>query len=339
MISSPSLCPLFPSTIHICQLSPGSRDERPERHETNDNNRRRFYGNINMQLNSSRLPLNPDHIATQMREQSSSDEELTPAPPQPLRRTARVVRRPLSMTRSSTPPPTGTLPSRRAFYRRGATATTPLEPDDTRRHGMILEDTEDRVTTHPDTLPSYSPVPYTPFRRVTDDGTLSEPLDARTVRNRQSRQRELRELQRQWNVRRRTHPTCETERTQFRALVSEAYDLPPPYAPRDPYPLFKTKERKPSIWSRVVLYPFVPEGELLNKAAFATDRMAAKVAFGVKQGVEEVGKKAMAVPRRIESKRAERKIKWLENRGYVDTNREREDYHQCSAYAGAYHVT
>jgi hypothetical protein len=124
--------------------------------------------------------------------------------------------------------------------------------------------------------------------------------------------------------------------------VSEAYDLPPPYAPRDPYPLFKPKERKPSIWSRAVLYPFVPEGELLNKAAFATDRLASKVAFGVKKGVEEVGKKAKAVPRQIECKRAKRKIRWLEGRGYVDHDQEREasderELHACGTYHTAYH--
>ena len=94
--------------------------------------------------------------------------------------------------------------------------------------------------------------------------------------------------------------------------------MPPPYAPHDPYSLFKPEERKPSIWSRVVLYPFVPEGELLNKAAFATDRLAKNVAISMKKGVEKASKKAKDVPKQIESKRARRKIRWLEGRGYVD---------------------
>ena len=204
---------------------------------------------------------------------------------------------------------------------------------------MVLEDAS---PPEPDDLPSYSAVACAPSRRLTDDGTLYEPLDARTLGGRQSRQRELRELQRQWHVRRRSHPTFETERTRFRAQVSEAYNLPPPYAARDPYPVFKAEEeeeRRPSLWARVVLYPFVPEGELLEKAACATDRVAARVAFGVKKGVEEVGKKARAVPGRIENKRAERKIKWLEGRGYVDVGHERETERvQCGAFAGACHM-
>ena len=309
---------------------------------------------MDMPLNSSRLPLDPDHIATQMREQQHIADESTPSPPiphencRPLRRSARAAGRPSFITRTPTPPPI------RGFERRGAVfELEPYIPADTRRHGMILENTrrngvvlsnpEESSTLQADALPPYTDVPCNPFRRMTDDGRLeSELVDTDLIRDRQSRQMELRELQRQWNVRRRTHPVCPTERTQYRALVSEAYDLPPPYASRDPYPLFKPEERKPSIWSRVVLYPFVPEGEMLNKAAFATDRLASKVAFGVKKGVEEVGKKAKAVPRQIECKRAKRKIKWLEGRGYIDVDQEREVVderapHACGVYHSAFH--
>lgn len=214
---------------------------------------------------------------------------------------------------------------------------------------MILADT--RIPSTED-LPTYSPMPYTPFRRVTGDSTASEPIDARTLRSRESRQRELRELQRQWNIRRRTHPTASselarTERTRYRPLVSEAFDLPPPYAHLDPYPLFKPADRRPSLVSRVLLYPFVPEGELLDQAAFRTDRWAAKVRSEVAMGVKEVGKKARAVPGKIEDKRAKRKIRWLEERGLLEVQRERErrreteavgEHVRCSAYAGAWQV-
>ena len=321
MISSPSLCPLFPSTIHDCILTRETEDESSARRD----HHRRIYGNIDMQLNSSRLPLNPDHIATQIREQPRSAAERAPIPP-PVsfesripRRSARATSRPLFTPRTHTPPPI------RSFHRRGGMSDVYI-PEDTRRHGMILAEPEESIPQHPpESLPSYTPLPCSPFRRVTDDGRLeSSPVDPVSIRARQSRQTELRQLQRQWNIRRHTHPVDATEPTHYRAQVAETYDLPPPYACRDPYPLFKPKERKASIWSRVALYPFVPQGPLYDKATFATDRLASKVAFGVKKGVENAGKKAKASRKQMECKRAQRKITWLEGRGYVDLDRERE---------------
>jgi hypothetical protein len=80
---------------------------------------------------------------------------------------------------------------------------------------------------------------------------------------------------------------------------------------------------------------------MLKKAASATDRMAKHVVTGVRQGVVDMSKKAAAqaaaVPRKVESKRAKRKIKWLEGRGYVETRRENERY-ECGTYRGLSHV-
>lgn len=235
--------------------------------------------------------VNTAHIASQMRCRARPLDELGPGATAeiqtgPLRRAGQAVRRPA----------------------RGESAV------DTRRHGMILEDVGAEMSA--DRLPAYTAYPHALLRRVTADSAGSAQCERAT--DREARQVELRELQRQWHVRRRTHPGCGTERTVFRPLVSEVFDLPPPYAARDPYPVFQA-ERKPSRWARVVLYPFVPEGELLNKAAFATDRLAKTVVGGVRKGVEEVGKKAKAVPRQIESTRAKRKIRWLEGRGYVES--------------------
>ena len=321
-----SLCPLFPSTLHVCHLTSEIGDGSDEELWISDNNQRGIYSSSNMPLDNSRLPLNPDHIATQMLEQPRVlDEPSEPARAvlvQPLRRTVRAARRPPSASFTSTPSPLRTPGPRRSAYRHGAMAR-PTIPDDTRRHGVVLEDSEDEedlIISGPGTLPSYTPLPCMVSRRVTADNPRAIHTDPRmSHRDRQLRQLELRELQRQWNVRRRTHPIYLSERTQSLSLLSEAYDLPPPYAPHDPCLLFKPEERKPSIWSRVVLYPFVPEGELLNKAAIATDRLAKNVAISMKKGVEEAGKKARAVPKQIESKRARRKIKWLEGRGYVSS--------------------
>ncbi|KAJ4337040.1 hypothetical protein N0V95_008456, partial [Ascochyta clinopodiicola] len=136
---------------------------------------------------------------------------------------------------------------------------------------MILEGPNEPLALDSEIPPTYTSSPSPLSRRVTD----SAPSDAYLHhQDRASRQLELRELQRQWTVRRRTHPQHPTERTFFRPPVSEAYDLPPPYAPQDPYPLFKPEEPRPSVWARAVLYPFVPEGKMLDKAAFATDRLA-----------------------------------------------------------------
>ncbi|KAJ4379655.1 hypothetical protein N0V86_004837 [Didymella sp. IMI 355093] len=218
-------------------------------------------------------------------------------------------------SRTPTPSPTD-VPPPHLLRRRGAVASIPFRPNDTRRHGMVLANPSDDTPSPPmeEDLPTYTPMPYTPFRRVTHDGTLSPPIDARTLRSREARQRELRELQRQWNVRRRTHPTASselphTERTRYRPLVSEAFDLPPPYAPSDPYPLFHPGPRRPSLVSRVLLYPFVPEGKMLDRAATKTDQWAAMVKCNVKTGVKEVGKKAKAVPKHVEEQRARRKIR------------------------------
>lgn len=202
---------------------------------------------------------------------------------------------------------------------------------------MVLGDFTDSMASDSDPLPSYTPFPSSLFRHVTSDGTYVPEDNASDRRDSQSSQTELRELQRQWHARRRSHPICPTERTVFRSLVSEAFDLPPPYAPGDPYPLFKSPERKPSIWSRAVLYPFVPEGDMLNKAAFATDRLAKNVVVGVKKGVEGVGKKAKAVPKQIESTRAKRKMRWLGDRGFVDSPSPSQRL-ECGMYRGAYHV-
>ncbi|KAF9694485.1 hypothetical protein EKO04_007462 [Ascochyta lentis] len=261
----------------------------------------------------------------------SPNETPSTPPAQPLRRSARATRRLSPTTRTPTPPPLWTPAPRRNFHRRGAIDGLSSYTNDTRRHGMILEDSENPITLEPndDTLPAYSTTPSTLFRCVTTASTPALPNHEPT-----SRDQELRELQRQWTIRRRTQPFCPpTERTAFRPPLSSAYDLPPPYAPRDPYPLFKPASKRPSIWARVVLYPFVPEGALLDKAAFATDRLAKTVVGGVKKGVEEVGRKAKAVPWQIESKRAKRKIRWLEGRGFVD----REGV-EWGVYAGACHV-
>lgn len=83
-----------------------------------------------------------------------------------------------------------------------------------------------------------------------------------------------------------------------------------------------------------MLYAFVPESELRDKAAFATDRLARSVAGGVKRGVQDVGRRAKGVPGKIERGRAERKIRWLQDRGYASTSEERVT---CGTYAGAWH--
>jgi hypothetical protein len=309
----------------------------PPQHGITDSNRRRFYGNINMQLNSMRLLLSPDHIATQMREPSCSAEtgdrtsDLSSHSLHPIAQAQQHVG---VSPRTPTPPPTD-LPPPRMLRRRGAVASVPFRPTDTRRHGVILD--EPLGASLEEDLPSYAPIPYTPFRRVTDDGTLSAPIDTRTLRSREARQRELRELQRQWNVRRRTHPTASselprTERTRYRPLVSEAFDLPPPYAPSDPYPLYSAEPRRPSLVSKILLYPFVPEGKLLDRAAMKTDQWAALVRCNVKTGVKVVGNKAKAVPKRLEEQRAKRKIIWLEQRGMVEVNRAAGSV-RCNAYA------
>ncbi|KZM25956.1 hypothetical protein ST47_g2954 [Ascochyta rabiei] len=261
------------------------------------------------------------------------DERPSICPVQPLRRSARATQRLPPTTRTPTPPPLWTPTPRRNFHRRGAIDGSASYPDDTRRHGMILEGQNEPLALEPEALPAYTPTPSTLYRRVTTDGALPPPDPWLHGHGRASRQLELRELQRQWTIRRPSHPLCPTERTLFRPPVSEAYDLPPPYAPRDPYPLFKPAEKRPSMWARVVLYPFVPEGEMLDKAALATDRLAKTVVGGVRKGVGEVGKKAKAVPRQIESTRAKRKIGWLGGRGYVDRG-----VSECGAYAGAYHA-
>ncbi|KAF1362849.1 hypothetical protein EJ07DRAFT_174412 [Lizonia empirigonia] len=265
--------------------------------------------NLHMPRGSRRaaVTVNPEHIASQMLYRARPLDELLPATAAaaaaaaeiqtgPLRRAGRDMRRPA-----------------RGVERGGGESAV-----DTRRHEMVLENVG--AETSADRLPAYTAYPSALLRWVTADSAGSAQCEPATERrDREARQVELRELQRQWNVRRRTDPVCATERTVFRPLVSEVFDLPPPYAARDPYPLFKAVERKPSLWARVVLYPFVPEGELLNKAASATDRLAKTVVGGVKKGVEEVGKKAKAVPRQIESTRAKRKIRWLEGRGYVES--------------------
>jgi len=310
----------------------------PPQHDITDSNRRRFFGNINMQMNSTRLLLSSDHIATQIREPSCSVETVdrtSNLSAHPLRPTARAPQQQVGVPpRTPTPPPTD-LPPPRLLRRRGAVATLPFRPTDTRRHGVILD--EPLGPSLEEDLPNYTPIPYTPFRRVTDDGTLSAPIDARTLRNREARQRELRELQRQWNVRRRTHPTASselprTERTRYRPLVSEAFDLPPPYAPNDPYPLYNAQPRRPSLVSKILLLPFVPEGKLLDRAAMKTDQWAEVVRSNVKTGVRVVGNKAKAVPKCIERQRVNRKIRWLESRGMIEVDREAGSV-RCSALA------
>lgn len=178
---------------------------------------------------------------------------------------------------------------------------------------MILA--EPPVPESNEALPPYTPIPYTPFRRVTHDGTLSGPIDARTLRSQEARNRELRSLQRQWTVRRRSYPGTatpqpQTERTRYRPLVSEAFDLPPPYAPADPYPLFGPEPRRASRVARVLLCPFVPGGPMLERAAGRTDRWAKQVRWRVRTGVREVGCKARAVPGRIGGERGRRKMGW-----------------------------
>lgn len=339
--SSLSLRSLFPSTTQIWQSDGGTGEHTSQEHDINDHHHRRFYGNIDMQLNSTRLLLSPDHIATQIREPSCSAET------EDTDLSARSIAE--ASPRTPTPPPAD-LPPPRILRRRADTVSIPFQPTDTRRHGVILD--EPLGPSLDEDLPSYAPLPSIPFRRVTDSGTLSAPIDARTLRSRSARQRELRELQRQWTVRRRTHPTApselpRTERTRYRARVSEAFDLPPPYASADPYPLYTAEPRRPSLVARILLFPFVPEVRLLERAAKRTDQWAALVKGNVKTGVREVGRKAKAVPRRFEEKRAERKIRWLEERGRVDVFREREDLSgeplgeggaRCSRFASAYHI-
>src|SRR5690242_18029122 len=125
MLSSPSLCPLFPSTIHICQLDGETRFERLERCQSSDRHRCRVHRNIALPLNSSRLPLNPDHIATQLQEQCHITAPQDSLPPSPTD----VTCRPASTSDHSIPtPPTSLPPSRR-----NTTSSRPLSPTDTRR--------------------------------------------------------------------------------------------------------------------------------------------------------------------------------------------------------------
>lgn len=216
--------------------------------------------------------------------------------------------------------------------RRADTVPLPFQPTDTRRHGVILD--EPLGPSLDEALPSYASIPATPFRRVTDTDILS------------ARQRELRGLQRQSNTRRRTHPSApselpRTQRPRYRAVDSDAFDLPPPYASTDPYPMYATGRQRRSLAARILLFPFVPEGMGLERAAERTDRWASLVKGGVKTGVREVGRKAKAVPRRFEERRAERKIRWLEARGRIGVFPESEDLRggaRGSLFASACHI-
>ncbi len=321
MFSPPSLCPLFPSTLHDCRLAPDSRVERPEdcqRHEIIVSNARPLHRNLSMPLNSLRLLPDSDHIVTQMAESprpifdsaifdpgqapcnrpphhstdNNGDGIAPESNPTPAHTTLRRVRH----VRRINP---GEFPSRipiparardgvplHGSQRRGSASTL----NDTRRHGIIF--THRTMTDDTLDLPTYTPFPTVRMRTVISNGNrIAIPVETRT---RTELHAELRELQRQWNQRRRSHPSSPTERTQFRPRAAVESDLPPPYAARDPYPLFKPEERRPSLISRAILYPFVPEGDLLNKAASATDRvvkeLAKGMAKGMVKGVEVVGK-------------------------------------------------
>ena len=155
-----------------------------------------------------------------------------------------------------------------------------------------------------------------------------------------SRQRELSSLRCQWithcrRCRKELHnPSARTEHTRFRSPVARTYDLPPPYAPVDPYPVFsdttdygelrRQRAKRSVFWARMVLYPFIPETVLRDKAAYATAMGVEKVAYGVKKRVVSAGARVMAVPKKIEKGRAKRKLKWLEGKGFVEVAREGE---------------
>lgn len=244
-------------------------------------------------MNSSRLLLTPEHIATQLREESIEDLNQSTSP-QP---------------RNATPTPRDLPTPTRLFHRRST------EAHDTRRHGIYLTSSPLEAhnnnnnnnlptflaattpTNRPlnEQLPSYTPLPSLPSRRLTAPPSLPLPPIAA-----QSRQRELRALQHQWRTHRRhrsSHPSA-TEPTRFRAPISHTHDLPPPYAEEDPYPLFLAPssppsqdgsvsgERKPPLWARVVMYPFVPEGEMLDRAASGADRVVGMVKDKVVKGVK-----------------------------------------------------
>lgn len=279
MLSTPSLRHLFSSTLQDCIL------DSNERHETNDQDGSTPWS-------SSRLQLDSDHIVTQMIRPLDEETQATPDDrpncstadnPSTTTSSGVPVRYHLPLRPSNppctTPPPTpcthaGPSLQHLSFRRRNTAPST----DSARRHGIVLSSPRPSSDTPctSDPLPPYTPPP---LRRA----TTSSPDPTTTYSSRLARQLELRELQHQWTLRRRSHPSSppSTERTHFRPEISQLHDLPPPYAPRDPYPLFKN-ERRPRVWSRAVLCPFVPEGEMRDRAALRTERWAGRVVRGVK---------------------------------------------------------
>ncbi|KAF1927886.1 uncharacterized protein M421DRAFT_5561 [Didymella exigua CBS 183.55] len=269
--SSPSLRSLSPFSTQVC-------DERPEQHNVNNDNRRRFNGNMATQSNSSRLLLSSNHIATQMR------EPLCPYEPEDTtqRAPARWHMGVSGSPRPPTPPPTHLPP-----LRRRSAPPTPFPPTDTRRHGMMLAPPLDTD----EDLPSYSA--------------------------------------RDMALRRHTHPMAASElrlEPPCDGLVAAAADPPPAYAAADPCLFPGAAGRRPSRVARALLCPFVPAGGLLEGAAGWADRWAAGV-WG----------RARDVPRRIEDKRARRKVRWLEERGWGGDGSGREQAAgrvRCSEDAG-----
>lgn len=187
-----------------------------------------------------------------------------------------------------------------------------------------------------DLLPCYTPLPTLSVARMIDPSASPTvpPGVLGTCEVLISRQRELSSLRCQWTThcrrcRKALHnPSARIEHTRFRSPVARTYDLPPPYAPVDPYPLFsdttdygelrRQRAKRSVFWARMVLYPFIPETVLLDKAAYATAMGVEKVAGGVKKGVVSAGVRVMAVPGRIERGRAKGKIKWLQGKGFVE---------------------
>ncbi|OSS44942.1 hypothetical protein B5807_09325 [Epicoccum nigrum] len=352
MLESPSLCPLFPSTLRSCHLDGDDASCRPERRQGEDA-RRRPHGAITMPLNSSRL-LSSDHTITQMRNVPCPNNTPQPVSLESLAALSRTAR---AVLRTPTPDPRDIPAPLHIFQRRSTEPAASSRVGDTRRHGMIIQDaippqqpantSLDVPTSFPtlflpdhDLLPSYTPLPNLGNRRMIDP-SASPIVPAGVLSTCEvliSRQRELSSLRCQWTThcrrcRKELHnPNASTEHTRFRSPVARSYDLPPPYAPVDPYPLYsdttdygelrRQRAKRSVFWARMALYPFIPETVLLDKAAYATAMGVEKVAYKMKKGVVSAGVRVMAVPGRIERGRAKRKIKWLEGRGLVEVARE-----------------
>ncbi|KAF3003593.1 hypothetical protein E8E13_006931 [Curvularia kusanoi] len=300
----------------------------PERRHGDDDSRRRVHGNADMPLNRSRLTLSPDHIASAMRDMTFSNDPAASdlaASLAALHRARQAAQQTPSTSRSPSPEdPRDISAPLHIFQRRSTAPELSSNTDDTRRHGVVIQDAlplhpppspsppphdnpDDDLTSSASSissepLPSYTPLPPRPTRRMTSPGTPTPTPTLNHPSTHQSRQRELLSLRRQWvQHTRRSSSAPLTARTHYRAPIAQSHDLPPPYAPTDPYPLYaslpsphcppepSSNSNKPSLWARAVLYPFVPEGVLLDKAAGVTERACAKVKFRVKKGVLAIG--------------------------------------------------